>query len=250
VATQKQSVWKKYYNAHAVEQAYLGGDMASAWSKLEEYAARLALVVHYVRWAAGAVADETRLDVASMDAGIALARWFKCEAWRAYAMLDESDDERDQHRLADWIDRKGGTATAREVQMGCRWLRGAGAAEAALEELVKAGCGSWSSEPPPATGGHSRRVFVLSTPSTSTLAKKTREIRPSVVVDSVDTSKTPPAGGQTGPRPTASPPTGAPASPPADAPASPSADPRPASRPGGKPTWDDPSGAGPYGERF
>lgn len=49
--------------------------MAAAWSKLEEYAARLALVVYFTRWAAGDVADETRLDVASMNAGVTLAKW-------------------------------------------------------------------------------------------------------------------------------------------------------------------------------
>jgi hypothetical protein len=92
--------------------------MAAAWSKLEEYAARLALVVHFIRWAAGDVADESRLDLASMNAGIVLAKWFKHEARRVYAMLDESDAERDQRRLVEWIGRKGGTVTAREVQHG------------------------------------------------------------------------------------------------------------------------------------
>jgi hypothetical protein len=134
--------------------------MAAAWSKLEEYAARLALVVHYVRWAAGAVADETRLDLASMDAGIALAEWSKHEARRVYAMLDESDAERDQRRLVEWIDRKGGTVTARDVYTGCRWLRGPGAAEAALEELVKAGRGNWEESPAGRRGQPTRR-FVL-----------------------------------------------------------------------------------------
>jgi hypothetical protein len=90
-----KTAWKAYYNAHAIEQADLTGDMAAAWSKLEEFAARLAVVVHFTRWAAGDVADETRLGVSSMEAGIILAKWFKHEARRVYAMLDESDAERD-----------------------------------------------------------------------------------------------------------------------------------------------------------
>jgi len=142
-----KAAWIAYYNAHAAEQADLTGDMASAWSKLEEYAARLALVVHYVRWAAGDVANETRLDAASMNAGIVLAKWFKHEARRVYAMLDESDAERDQRRLVEWIGNKGGTVTARDVQRGLRRLRGPGAAEAALESLVKAGLGCWEHSP-------------------------------------------------------------------------------------------------------
>lgn len=183
-----KAVWKSYYNAHAVEQADLTGDMAAAWSKLEEYAARLALVVHYTRWAAGAVACETRLDLTSMNAGIVLAKWFKHEARRVYSMLDESEAERDERRLVDWIGRKGGTATPREVQQGCRWLKEPGAGETALEELAKAGRGSWRDVPTTAKGGRPARAFVLSMPSTvyETLAKP-EETESFVDVDSVDT---------------------------------------------------------------
>src|SRR5262249_58316763 len=113
LTTDAKTAWKTYYNAHAVEQADLTGDMAAAWSKLEEYAARLALVVHYTRWAAGdaMLTNANVVDAASMNAGITLAKWFKHEARRVYAMLDESDAERDQRRLGDWIGRKGGTGT-------------------------------------------------------------------------------------------------------------------------------------------
>jgi hypothetical protein len=163
-----KTAWKIYYNAHAIEQADLTGDMAAAWSKLEEYAARLALVIHFMRWAAGDpnLTKPDIVDVASMNAGIVLARWFKHEARRVYAMLDESDAERDERRLVDWIGRKGGTVTPREVQQGCRWLKEPGAAEAALGELVKAGRGTWRDVPMTAKGGRLARAFVLSTPST------------------------------------------------------------------------------------
>jgi hypothetical protein len=161
LSSEAKRAWTEYYNAHALEQADLSGDLASAWSKLEEYAARLALVVHHVRWAAGDVADELWLDAGSMHAGIALAEWFKQEARRVYAMLDESDPERDQRRLVEWISRKGGAVTPREVQGGCRWLRAPGAAEAALEELVEAGRGSWQNVPTTGQGGRPTRAFVL-----------------------------------------------------------------------------------------
>jgi hypothetical protein len=161
-----KTAWTAYYNSNAVEQADLIGDLSAAWSKLEEYAARLALVIHFIRWAANDSTD--RLDVGSMAAGIRLAQWFKHEARRVYAMLAESDAERDQRRLAEWIDRKGGSVTPREVQMGCRWLRDAGAAETALNALAKAGRGSWQDVPTTAKGGRPARVFTLSTASTST----------------------------------------------------------------------------------
>ena len=105
------------------------------------------------------------VDATSMSAGIVLAKWFKHEARRVYAMLDESDAERDQRRLVEWIGHKGGSVTVREVQQGCRWLKEPGAAEAALEELVKAGRGTWEQSPAGQRGQPTRR-FKLSTVST------------------------------------------------------------------------------------
>jgi hypothetical protein len=136
-----------------------------------------------------------------MNAGITLAKWFKHEARRVYAILDESDAERDERRLVDWIGRKGGTVTPREVQQGCRWLKEPGAAEAALGELVKCGRGTWHDVPTTAKGGRPARAFVLSTLSTvyETLTKP-EEAKGSVDVDSVDVpeSETPANKGQSG----------------------------------------------------
>jgi hypothetical protein len=161
-----KAIWVAYYNDHAREQADLSGDLAAAWSKLEEVAARLALVVHYSRWAAGDVADEYQLDAASMTAGITLANWFKGEARRVYAMFNESDADRTERQLSEWVERKGGCVTVRDVQQGCRWLKQPGAAEAALERLVAARRGSWRRPETTASGGRPTRVFVLSKPST------------------------------------------------------------------------------------
>ena len=153
--------WIAYYDDHANEQSEMVGDIASAWSKLEEYAARLALVIHYARWASGENVEEFVLDAHSMKAGITLAKWFKHEAKRVYAMLDETDADRDQRRLLEWIESKGGKVTVREVQMGYWRLRKSGAAEAALDELVKAGYGTWTYAKTSPKGGRPSRIFVL-----------------------------------------------------------------------------------------
>ncbi len=159
--------WIAYYNAHAAEQANLTGDLSAAWSKFEEYAARLALVVHFVRWAANdpTLANADVVDATSMNAGITLTTWFKGEARRIYAMLDESETERDQRRLEEWIGRKGGSVTVREVQRGCRWLKEPGVAESALDELAREGRGRWRDVSPTTNGGRPTRVFEWSTPS-------------------------------------------------------------------------------------
>jgi hypothetical protein len=186
-----KAAWIAYYNSHADEQVNLAGDMAAAWSKLEEYAARIALVIHFTRWAANdhTLANPDCVDADSMAAGIVLAGWFKHEARRVYAMLEESDDARDSRRLVEWIGRKGGTVTAREVQQGCRWLKEPGAAEAALNELAKAGRGTWRDVLTTAKGGRPARAFVLSTPSTVyETPTKPEENGSFVDVDSVDGS--------------------------------------------------------------
>jgi hypothetical protein len=185
----KHDVWIPFYNAHGVEQIALDDDLSAAWSNLEGYAARLALVHHLVRVAANDpnVRDPDAVDVVSMQAGIALSKWFGYEARRIYGMLHETDDDHDRRRLVEWIDRRGGKVTVREVQQGCRWLKEPGTAEAALDELVRAGRGIWQDVPTTAKGGRPARVFVLSTASTVyETPKNSEEDGGSVDVDSVD----------------------------------------------------------------
>lgn len=146
LADDGKRAWVTFYNEHAGEQVNLSGDEAAAWSKLEGYAARLALVVHLTRWAAGdaTLRDASRVDEASIAAGVVLARWFGDEARRVYAILGESDEGRESRRLVEWIDRKGGTATVRDLTRGPREYRGdPERAAKALGELVAAGVGRW-----------------------------------------------------------------------------------------------------------
>lgn len=105
-----KEVWKRFYNEHAQEQADLTGDLAAAWSKLEEYAARLALVIHFVRYAANDVslASEDELDSASLNAGIELVHWFKNETKRVYQRLSAPDEEKELEQIMELIERKGG----------------------------------------------------------------------------------------------------------------------------------------------
>ena len=72
-------LWVDFYNAHGQEQADLAGELAAAWSKLEGYAARLALIVHYARWAAddASLQHPDRIDADSMARAVTLAEWFK-----------------------------------------------------------------------------------------------------------------------------------------------------------------------------
>ena len=165
-----QEVWKNYYNRHAEEQAELTGDLAAAWSKLEEYAARLALVIHHVRSAAGdrTPPDAKLVDVESVEAGIALTQWFKGEARRVYAMFSESEQDRNRRSLLEWIERKGGVTSVRAIQQGHRRFATAAEAEAALNELEELNHGYWRAVPSGPQGGRPSKEFQLYTTSTST----------------------------------------------------------------------------------
>jgi hypothetical protein len=159
-----KEVWKKYYNSHAREQINLSGELSAAWSKLEEYAARLVLVIHCVQVATGepTLTDVNSVDEVSMAAGVRLAEWFKHEARRMYSRLSETEEVQSQRELVEWINRKGGSVTTREVQQGHRQFQSAPEAEAVLSELVKDGHGLWETTPPGRRGQPTRR-FVLST---------------------------------------------------------------------------------------
>ena len=95
-----------------------------------------------------------------MQSGIALAKWFANEARRMYAVLGESDEARDQRRLVELINRKGGQITPRQMQRAdARKYRTAADAEEALNVLSKAGLGRWEVQH---THTKTRRVFILS----------------------------------------------------------------------------------------
>jgi hypothetical protein len=136
-----KTAWVAFYNAHAAEIAKLHGDLAAAWSKLEGYAARFALLVHLVRLVSG----ESVLfgvDEHSVAAGVTLARWCADEAARVYAVIGgdvESPEAREQRELVRIIQAHGGAITTRELMHASRRYRASvETAEAALGRLVVA----------------------------------------------------------------------------------------------------------------
>jgi hypothetical protein len=159
-----RAAWKEFYGTHAEQMADLSGEMAAAFNKLEEAACRLALVVHYARWAAGdeSITDDGPLDLKSMEAGITLCEWFKAETARVYSILEESPESLERRRLMEWIERKGGNVTVRDLTHGPRSYRGQPeTAEVALNDLVGAGAGTWEFLPPSELGGRPTRLFRL-----------------------------------------------------------------------------------------
>jgi len=156
-----QQEFIRFVNEHGLEQFRLDENLAAAWSKLEGYAARLALIHHLVRVAAGDRRDpESGIDVESMRAGIELVRWFCTEDRRIYAMVAEDAATQDRRELVDLIRRHGGYITVRRLQRSSRNYATAEIAEAALKELALANLGAWETLVPQ-RGGHSERILRL-----------------------------------------------------------------------------------------
>jgi hypothetical protein len=137
-----------FYNKHAERLENAAGDWSSALSKLEELPARLALVIHMVKWANGEAVKQDEVDADSMQRAIHLTRWHIHETQRIYQFLDATESEEIRWRLLEWIRRRGGSTTVRELySSGPREYRNnPAAAEEALNNLVKAGWGYWQTE--------------------------------------------------------------------------------------------------------
>lgn len=139
----------RFFESHAAEQVTLGDNLAAAWSKLEGYAARFALLFHLVRVADGDRTAGGAVDLQDMQTGIALSRWFADEAARIYVEIGGGTDDakgrqaREYARLVEWIRDHGGTVTPRKLAAsGPQRYRGtADEAEALLRTLAEAGCG-------------------------------------------------------------------------------------------------------------
>lgn len=125
LSSQARPSFATFVDAHGEVEMETNRALSAAWSPLEGYAARLALVLHLSRWAAGEHLSPDAVDDASMEAGIVHSRWFGNEARRLYEPVDEEDDDRKLRKLVETIASRGergpapGTAVGR-VRTGDR----------------------------------------------------------------------------------------------------------------------------------
>lgn len=164
LSPEARQLYIDFYNAHNLELADLTGDLAAAWAKLEELPARLGLVFELVSWASSGTARPPEVvDTRSTERAIGLTTWFKNETRRIYGLVltaDQTEESTKLDRLCDFLSRRGGEATVREVRQGCRFLRQPGQAEAAMNELATTGRGAWVD--PLGTTGQASPRFRLS----------------------------------------------------------------------------------------
>jgi hypothetical protein len=102
----------------------------------------------------------------SIRRAIEIAEWLKREAERIYAELGEppeSDADRERRTLVSWVQRRGGSATVRDLTCGLRRFRGHGdGAKEALQELGADGLGEWVDSVSPKGGAPTRRFCLTS----------------------------------------------------------------------------------------
>jgi 5S rRNA maturation endonuclease (ribonuclease M5) len=159
-----KEIYIDYYD-DCGDAALEGDDRAeAAWSKLSGYGGRFALVGQLT---CNPQAEEATGEV--MQEACSLSRWFGAEAVRIYAELSETTLQREQRKLCEFIERRGGDVYERDVMQSFTRLKNDKAGtERELTALVKAGRGKW--EPVEHSGGPGRptRKFRLLRSSTST----------------------------------------------------------------------------------
>jgi hypothetical protein len=110
LTTSARQEWRQFTELHAAE---VNGEdfpavLRGPWSKLRGYAVRLALIVHYLRWAVGEVTSDTAdVDAKSMRAAVQLVTYFMAHARKVYAAIDADHRVSPARKLLNWIRREG-----------------------------------------------------------------------------------------------------------------------------------------------
>jgi hypothetical protein len=179
LSREAKTLWIEWYERWAKEQAAAEGELAAAFSKLEEAAGRFALLHHVIGCAGRKVEDSVPVEAESVRAGVVLARWFAAEARRVYQALAESAEDRATRRLVEFVQARGGLVSVKELHRSNQRKYGsADAAEADLQALVEAGLATWQNQLPGAKGGRPTRVCVLSSHNVCDESDETFETDP------------------------------------------------------------------------
>jgi hypothetical protein len=151
--------WCRY---HQKLQTDTFGAVRAAYAKLKSIPARLGLIFHLTRRAAGDTTLENpdQVDSSSIEAGRRIAEFFRNEIERLYSTFGETPIDREERKLLQLIQTKGGEITPRNLCRASRLFRPVDNATAILQKMVDGGRGNWR-EDRPSGGGPTSKVFVL-----------------------------------------------------------------------------------------
>ena len=160
LSAEAKGIWVGFYNESETAIAEAEEDLSAAFSKLEGYAARFALIFQMVM-----DPDAQVVDRVAMDRGVAVAKWFNHETERVYVLLrGDAVPDRDPDRegnLVQMIRGRGGRITPRELQRSSRSYKTAKMATAALQDLVDGGLARWTLVGAGRRGGRPSRSLEL-----------------------------------------------------------------------------------------
>lgn len=148
-------VFKAYWLTLADDREATAGPVRSMLAKNAALAARVALVLHTIDQAhRGGLATPGRVDAATMERAVGIARWVAAENRRVYAVVLDgeavSSTTADDESAVAWVAARGGFTTVRDLGRGLVRFKAPGAAEAAARRLVAAGRAVWEA---PTRGG-------------------------------------------------------------------------------------------------
>src|SRR5262249_31406969 len=108
--------WVAWWNAHAAEMRGpdLPAQLIGPWGKLRSYAARIALVLHYL-WLVQSEDDEGDLEPPCVERAVRLINYYKSHLRRVYGRLRQTPEDNQLLEVLDWIRRQGGRCTARDL---------------------------------------------------------------------------------------------------------------------------------------
>jgi hypothetical protein len=98
--------WQRFTYDHAAEVNAddFPAHLKEPWSKMRGYCGRLALIVHYLRWAGGEIAgDKADVDDESMRRAVALVDYFKSHARRVYSAIEADPRIKEAKRVIRWL---------------------------------------------------------------------------------------------------------------------------------------------------
>jgi len=126
---------------HYAELNGIDDRLRGAWAKLDGYCARLSLILHESRRAAGET-KSAPVDKKSVEGAIELIAYFKSHARRIYRRLATEHGDKRIAGAVEWIRQRGGEVSARDIQKyKVGGVRDNAEAKALLEELEGLGHG-------------------------------------------------------------------------------------------------------------
>jgi len=143
LAFEARPCWECWYNRHAAEMASedFPENLIGPWSKLVGYAARLALVVHLLRYTHQECTCE-QVDAECLARAFRLIDYFKSQARAVYARLHVTQEQTRVQRAIAWIRRHGGRCIPTDLaRCNVAGIQRQSEAEVIMRELADRGFG-------------------------------------------------------------------------------------------------------------